>query len=363
MIAEVPVLVVASIDLIARQSFTSGLLLDLPDAVVVTHDLDAGADIGGVRRLVTDRAGIRYDDRQPLDHACLSCAVRNDLVPTLHQLVENGRWQQVVVALPVGADPGTVVALLQHEIGHGRCGRAELAGTVSLVDPATLIKDLFGDDLLAERGLALGAADRRSVGEVLARQIECADMVATSTAALGTPATLLQHLTMSHDSHASWNHLDGNELMRRRLDPATFRRRTDPLRIRPGAGRTDPDVWTLDLTSSRAFHPGRLQERIEDLGRGAFRARGYFWLPTRPDTLCVWDGGGGQLSIGRAGFWRPQRPSTRLIVTGIHLADRARVADAFGDVLLTASETAATQSWVGRTDGFGPWLDEHSAAA
>ncbi len=363
MTAAVPVLVVAAIDLIARQSFTSGLLLDLPDAVVVTHDLDISLDGGGVRRLVTDRDGVRYDDHQPLDHACLSCAVREDLMPTLHQLVEDGRWQQVVVALPVGADPVTVVKLLHHEIGHGRCGRAELAGTVSLVDPARLVEDLFGDDLLAERGLALGAADRRSVGEVLARQIECADLVATSTAAHGTPATLLQHLTMSLEPPTSWNHVNGNELMQHRLDPAAFRSRTDSLRIRPGTARTDADVWTLDLTSSRAFHPGRLQERIGDLGRGAFRARGHFWLPTRPDALCIWDGGGGQLSIGRAGSFRPQRPSTRLIVTGIHQPDRARVADAFDAVLLTASEAAATQSWVGRSDGFEPWLDEHSAAA
>ena len=360
MTADVPVLVVAAIDLIARQSFSSGLLLDLPDAVVVTHDVDAILDGGGVRRLVTDRHGVRYDDHQPLDHACLSCAVREDLVPTLRQLVEDGRWRQVVVALPVGADPVTVVTLLQHEIEHGTCGRAELAGMVTLVDPATLVEDLFGDELLAERGLALGAADRRSVGEVLAHQIECADLVATSTAPHGTPATLLQHLTMTYEPFTSWNHLDGNELMRRRLEPATVRSRRDPLRIPPRAARTDPDAWTLDLTSSRAFHPGRLQERIEDLGRGALRARGYFWLPTRPNTVCVWDGGGGQLSIGRAGSWRPQRPSTRLIVTGIHRGDRARVADAFGDVLLTASETAAARSWVGRTDGFEPWLDEHA---
>lgn len=361
--AVVPVLVVASIDLIARQSFTSGLLLDLPDAVVLTHDLDAAPSGGAVRRLVIDRDGVCYDERHPLDHACLSCAVREDLVPTLHQLVEDGRWRQVVVALPVGADLAEVVTVLQREIDRGGCGRAQLAGAVSLVDPATLIGDLFGDDLLAERGLALGAADRRSVGEVLARQIEAADPVATSSPAVGTPATLLQHLTMSLEPPTSWNHLDGNELMRHRLDPTAFRARSDPLSIRPDRARTDADVWTLDLTSTRAFHPDRLHERIEDLGRGAFRARGHFWLPTRPDSLCVWDGAGGQLSIGRSGSWQARRPFTRLIVTGIDPADRARVADAFAEVLLTASETAVAANWVGHSDGFEPWLDEHSAAA
>ena len=151
--------------------------------------------------------------------------------------------------------------------------------------------------------------------------------------------------------------------MRRRLDWTTFQERTDPLSIPPHAARTDPDVWTLDLTSSRPFHPDRLHERIEDLGRGAFRARGHFWLPTRPDAVCVWDGGGGQLSIGRSGSWHSRRPSSRLVVTGIHVADRTRVADAFADVLLTDAETIAGHSWVGRSDGFEPWLDEPIHAA
>ena len=363
MTGTVPVLVVASIDLVARQSFASGLLLDLPHAVVVTSDLDDGVAGDGLRRLVTDRDGIRYDDRTTLDHACLSCAVREDLVPTLAQLVEDGRWQQVVLALPVGADPRTVVDLLEHEIRRGGCGRARLAAVVSLVGPDTLVEDLFGDDLLAERGLALGAADRRAVGEALAAQIECADLVATSVAAVGTPATLLQHLTTSFEPAVSWNHLDGNELVRRRLDWTTFRRRTDPLHLPAQLGRPDVDVWTLDLISSRAFHPDRLHERIEDLGRGAFRARGHFWLPTRPDTICLWDGSGGQLSIGARGSWYGQRPSTRLVVTGLDPADRARVADAFAEVLLTAAETAAVGDWAGRDDGFEPWLDEHATAA
>jgi len=354
---------VASIDLVARQSFTTGLLLDLPHAIVLSHDFNAEVDGGGLRRVVTDRDGIRYDEQHALDHACLSCAVREDLVPTLFQLVEDGRWHQVVLALPVSADPQTVVSLLQREIHHGRCGRAELASIVSLVDPITLVDDLFGDDLLAERNLALGAVDRRAVGEVLARQIESADLVATSAIAEGTAATLLQHLTMAVEQPTCWNHLDGNALVQRRLDWTAFKKRTDPLSLPPHAARTDPDVWTLDLTSSRAFHPDRLHERIEDLGRGAFRARGHFWLPTRPDAVCVWDGGGGQLSIGSCGSWNSRRPSTRLVITGLNPVDRTRVADAFADVLLTAGETVAARSWAGRSDGFEPWLDEHSNAA
>lgn len=357
----VPVLVVASIDLVARDSFVSGLLLDLPRAAAVSHDFDPAAEGGGLRRVVLDRDGVRYDDRRQLDHACLSCAVREDLVPSIAQLAGDGRWHQLVVALPVSADPQTVVALLHHEIAQARCGPVALAGVVTLVDPATLTDDLFGDDLLADRGLALGDVDRRAVGEALARQIECADLVATTAEASGLPATLLQHLTGPSVAAVGWNHLDGGELMAGRLDRDSFERRTNPLQLRRPVARTDGEVWTLDLASARPFHPDRLLERIEDLGRGAFRARGHFWLPTRPDALCVWDGSGGQLSIGRAGSWGRSRPSTRLVVTGLDPADRTRVATTFRDVLLTQAEAVAATSWVGQQDGFEPWLDDRAA--
>lgn len=361
MTRPVPVLVVASLDRVARDSFVSGLLLDLPRGVAVSHDFDPVTEGGGLRRLVVDRSGIRYDDHRQLDHACLSCAVREDLVPSIAQLTGDGRWDQLVVALPVSADPHTVVALLHHEMELASCGPSVLAGVVALVDPTTLVDDLFGDDLLAERGLALGAVDRRAVGEVLARQIECADLVATAVEPVGMPATLLQHLTGPVTPAVGWNLLDGAELMRSRLDRRTFQRRTHPLHIPRAPARTDRGVWTLDLSSPRPFHPDRLWERIEDLGRGAFRARGHFWLPTRPDALCIWDGSGGQLSIGRAGTWGHRRASTRLVVTGIDPADRTRVSATFGDVLLTDAESADASSWAGEQDGFEPWLEDRTS--
>jgi G3E family GTPase len=120
-------------------------------------------------------------------------------------------------------------------------------------------------------------------------------------------------------------------------------------------------VWTLDLRSWRPLHPERLRHRIGDLGGGARRSRGRFWLPTRPSTTCCWDGAGGQLSIGSVGPWLGNQPSTRLVVTGID--DPSRVEAAFDEVLLSDAELAKGLSrWQGTDDGFDPWLGEPAAA-
>ena len=359
--ASVPLLLVTSMSLVLKQSFVSGLLLDLPGTAVLSHDVEPG-DGGAVRRRVVDWTGVVYDDRTELDHACLSCAVRGDLVPTIAQLAQDGRWAQLVVALPVGAEPQPVVALLEPALKGSGCGPAALAAVVSLVNPSRLVDDLFGADLMAERGLAMGEKDRRAVGEALAHQMEGADVVATGSEAQGREAVLLQHLAPLRAQVRSWNELDGADLLQRRFNWDKFHQRSDPLLVAPAATDDDEGVWTLDLMSVRPFHPARLRERIEELGLGSFRSRGRFWLPTRPRTVCAWDGAGGQLSIGNAGSWASSRPSTRLVVTGIDPAERQRVAAAFDEVLVTPGELAAID-WTSTYDSFGAWLDAYSTAA
>lgn len=361
--ATVPVIVVASMDPVVRQSFCAGLLLDLDAAVVVQHDLRVGAVGGGVRRVVLDRSGIVYDDEQPLEHACVACAVREDLVPTVAQLAADGRWRAVVVALPVTADPQTVVSALSHAVETRDLGPARVAGVVALADAETLLHDLFGDDLLVERGSALGEVDRRAVGEALARQLESADVVGVTGAVDDTVHAVVQRLAPVAGAPRPWADVVGAELIVRRLPWAVARRRTDPLAV-TGAGLPDRDgVWSLDLAASLPFHPDRLMALIEDLGCGRLRSRGHFWLPTRPGEIGVWDGAGGQLSVGAYGTWGTRPPSTHLTYVGVRAAERSRVADAFAQALVTPAELRRVDAWIGRTDGFEPWLGERRSAA
>ena len=69
----------------------------------------------------------------------------------------------------------------------------------------------------------------------------------------------------------------------------------------------------------------------------------------------------GQLSVGAYGFWATRPPSTHLRYVGIDAADR--IAEAFAQTVLTPVELRRPDRWVGRDDGFEPWLGtRHSAA-
>lgn len=365
MTSLVPLTILTSTDPVLRDSVIMGLVLDSPGVLVVRHDLVTAPDGTALRRVVLAGDGVLEDVVVPLDHACLSCAVRHDAVPTLRRLAAGGDADALVLALPVSADALPVTRTLVPETHQG--GMLEglrLAAVVTTVEAGTFAHDLLGDDLLAERGLALTPDDRRSVGEAVAAQVAHADVVLTAGAAPGVSSDLLDHVRAADGVRIDGlHHVDPHRLFEHRHDPAVGETRTDLRRSATSKGPTAHGVWTLDLRSERPFHPQRLLERIEDLGARRVHSRGVFWVPTRPDSVCLWDGSGGQLSIGEIGPWGLLGPRTRLVVTGTgHEAPGLRAA--FEAALLTPEEwRAGLAPWLGATDVLEPWLgDRHHPA-
>ncbi|MEH3075596.1 MAG: GTP-binding protein [Quadrisphaera sp.] len=363
---RLPVTAVTAVDAASRDAAVLSVQLDAPDTVVVRHDL-SGAGQGLLRRVVSDGTGVLEDVVVPLEHACLGCAVREDLLPTLLRLAEEGRWSAALLALPLASEPVSVVRGLLGELGGAAAGRAvrqrlRLAGVVLAVDGAAATDDLLGDDLLDERDLAHGDDDARSVGEVLARQLRGADLVLAPGADERTRA-LLEHLALpgAVDPRGA-SETGAAHLLRRRHDPSASRYWDDPRTAAPSGAPDAHGVWTLDLHDWRPAHPDRLRENLEALAGGRLVGRGRFWLPTRPGSVGAWDGAGGQLSVGDAGPWNatgaPVERSTRLVVTGVD-EDPARVREAFSASLLTEAELVrGLASWAGRSDGFEPWMGD-----
>ncbi len=364
--ARTPVVVLSSIDPVERDAVVAGLLVDAPRVVAVRHDIHDDEDGGTIRRVVADASGVVEDATVPLEHACLSCAVREDAVPTLARLAADGRWDAVVLALPVSAESLPVVRALGWAMRAGEpLARLRVADVVATVDLATFEHDLLGDDLLDERGLGLTDDDRRSVGEALAAQVAHADLVLVTGDATDHPVAsdLLDHVRAADGRRTDGRYGAGvADLVAREHRPATAERRLDPAHVAPVPGApTAHGVWSLDLRTRRPFHPERLLHGVHRLGEGPLRSRGRFWVPSRPDTLCVWDGAGGQLSIGAAGPWPTERADTRIVVVGTG-AEAPALREAFEDVLLTPAEVrAGLTAWLGQPDVLAPWLGERAA--
>lgn len=356
--AGAPVAVVTGIAEAPMAAATIALQWDLPRAVVVQHRIDVTQQ--QLHRVVSDVTGTVDHTVIDLEHACVGCAIREDVVPILHQLTQDGRWDAVIAHLPVGAEATQVCRVAAYEGPTG----LRIAGVIAALDGVTIVQDLLGDDLLCERGLHSSVDDERGVGEAGAAILEYADHVAlngeTQDKGLALAAALARPgVPMVGDCSL----LDAGALLagRRRHDDAE--RWVAEVRRAPVRPSAHDDVWSLDLHSTLPLHPDRLLGAIEAIGGGPRRSRGCFWLPSRPGEICGWGGAGGQLSVGSVGAWGMSQPLTRITVTGLDDgADAVRAA--FERCLLTGPETAARGThWQMSQDGFEPWLGPITRAA
>lgn len=363
-----PAFVVTAIDGSAQAAATLGLQFDLPGVVVVHHRLD----IPGQRlyRTVADITGVLEEVEIDVAHACATCALREDMLPTLQRLAEIGRWEAIVARLPLSAEATQLCQLLDRE--PAAASDVRIAGVVCALDGASLVEDLTGDDALVDQGREAYPDDERGVGETLAGLIEYADVVSAHTPdlnpAAGPGLGLVRALARPGAVVAPvWPGLDADALLDGLRDQAAADAWASEVRRDPLPERLPDGTWRLELCSDRPLHPERLNAQVETLGSHRHRARGCFWLATRPGDVCGWDGAGGHVSIGSVGRWRPgEAPFTRIVVTGLTGEPGAmdRLRSAFERCLLTDAEIAERgPCWEVRRDGLEPWLGSiHQAA-
>lgn len=299
-----PVLLVAGLHADARRRAVDRLLRDVPGSVVVHHDLSAAAS-GTVRRTVRDLSGPRAYDEIPLVDGCACCALREDLLPELRRLAEEGTPRLAVVELWDSVEPRTVAELVA---AHG-AGVLRLANVMTAVDPALVLPTLGNGDDLAEAGLAAAATDRRTVGDTFARQLEYPAVHVLADPGAADPDDLAL-LTQLHPT-ALRVPLDSAEPAR--LAFAGFDVEAAAVAQHPACARLPQDadeagVATLVWRGRRPFHPERLYAALEELCCAAVRSRGRFWLADRPDTLLSWDAAGGALCVESVGPWLASLP-------------------------------------------------------
>ncbi len=347
-----PLVLLTGIDPEALASAMIALQWDVPGAVAVRHEIDVEDQV--LTRTVSDASGIVERVHLDLDHACVSCALREDIMPTLVRLADDGQWSTIIAHLPVSSDATQVCRVLDHDDSLART--LHVASVVAVVNGPTVRADLLGDDLLRERGLETSATDNRGVAEAHAALIEYADAAVIVGDVEPTDRHLVSMLQRP-DAMGAVGHLDLDtaRLVSGRRPHQAAENWVHPAHATPVGLLQTGRAWTIELRSDRPFHPQRLLDNIGALGGGARRSRGCFWLPTRPDRIEEWDGAGGQLSVGPCDH-DDIGPHTRILVTGVD-DGRDALQALFHHCLLTDAELAERGTiWECETDGFEPWL-------
>lgn len=306
---RLPVVVVAGLHADHRRSAVEELARGAVDAVVLHHDL-RDASRGVVHRRLRD-AGGEFDPADvPLLNDCPCCALREDLLPRLLRIADEGRHGLAVVELWGGSDPHPAVEVIAGGEVDGRplAEAVELAGVVAAVDADRLTSELSVPDDLVEHGEHTAPEDPRTRAEALAHQIEYATTLAVPRATAHTPG--LAMLRQLHPT-ARVVRLATGALTRAALggfDVAAARDRVNPALALLPQEHDEGGVTTMVWERRRPLHPQRLHEALELLVPAAQRSRGRFWLANRPDLILAWDAAGANLAVEECGPWLSALP-------------------------------------------------------
>ncbi|MGW4889577.1 CobW family GTP-binding protein [Streptomyces murinus] len=308
--SRLPVAIVAGPHADARRAAVEEILRTVPGSVALHHDLTSAVD-GAVHRTVRDAGGPLSGGDAPLVNDCACCALREDLVPELLRLADQGEHRLAVVELWDSVEPQAMAAVVA-----GVGAPLVLTGVATAVDPALVLPYLSNGDDLIEVGLAAAPTDQRTVGDAFARQLEYPTVIAVVEGgscgddvecADETDRALLDQLTPGARKVPVTSGELGAALL------AGFDADAGAARVHPACALLPQEcdehgVSTLVWRGERPFHPGRLYAALEDLTCAAVRSRGRFWLADRPDVLLSWDAAGGALCVESAGPWLAALP-------------------------------------------------------
>lgn len=262
-----------------------------------------------------------------MTNGCICCTLRDDLLVEVRRLAEAGRFDYLLIESTGIAEPLPVAASFDYRDADGDSlsDVARLDTMVTVVDALTLTRDFASHDFIAERGESLGAEDPRSLVTLLTDQMEFADVIVLNKATDAGP-----------------KRLDQARRIVRALNPGARLIETDFGHVAPEAifntGLFDFDkahlhpMWAKELYGfanhvpeteeygissfvyhARApFHPARIRAVLGGALPGVIRAKGHFWIATRPDWAVEFSLAGASATITPLGRWWASLPAERL---------------------------------------------------
>ncbi len=249
---------------------------------------------------------------------CICCTLRDDLLTEVRRLSAEGRFDYLLIESTGIAEPLPIAATFdfRDEQGLSLSDIARLDTMVTVVDAANLLADFGSRDFLRDRGETAGEEDSRTLVDLLTDQIEFADVI-----------------VLNKISAVDAQKLGAVRAVVKSLNPDARLIETDyskvPLSEVLGTGRFDfakasaHPVWFKELNgfkdhvpeteeygvssfvyrARRPFHPERFHDFLCETWPGLVRAKGLFWLATRPSRVGEMSLAGAICQTGNIGRW------------------------------------------------------------
>ena len=269
----------------------------------------------------------RTDERLvEMTNGCICCTLRDDLLDEVRRLSQEGRFDYLLIEGTGIAEPLPVATTFdfRDEDGESLSDVARLDTMVTVVDAANLLKNYSSQDFLRDRGETAGAGDDRALVDLLVEQIEFADVIVMNKVSDASPRDLdaARRIVRALNPDAELIETDFAQVpLDKVLDTGRFdfgKAEQHPLWFKEMNGFKDhvPETEEYGIRSfvyreRRPFDPMKLKAFIDGSWPGVVRAKGFFWLATRPHHVGEISQAGALIRTSKRGLWWASVPRHR----------------------------------------------------
>jgi G3E family GTPase len=253
-----------------------------------------------------------------LSNGCICCTLRGDLLDAVREIAATGAYDTLIIEGTGVAEPLPIATTFEFrdDAGQSLSDLARLDCMVTVVDAVNLLRDFGSHEFLRDRGQHTGHEDSRTLVDLLTDQLEFADVVVVNkidavsanqleavrgvVSALNPRAkvyeTVNSRLEAAAVLHTGLFNLEDAETA-----PRWHQELFEPHHHTPET--EEYGVSSLVFQASRPFHPEKLAAILRADWPGLIRAKGFFWLATRPDWVGELSLAGAMCQTKGAGKW------------------------------------------------------------
>lgn len=298
---------------------------DLKVAVIVNDMGEVNIDAALVEKSGANLS--RTEEKMvEMSNGCICCTLREDLLKEVASLAKSGKYDYLLIEGTGIAEPLPIASTFEFrdEEGFSLSDYTRLDTMVTVVDGANFLKDYSSAQFLKDSGESLGEQDERKIVDLLVEQIEFANVVVInkcdciSTEELGAVKSIVRALNArAHILESIQGRVDLSEILGTCLF-SLAEAQEHPLWAQELYNYKDHVPETLEYgirsfvyRARRPFHPQKFYDFLNKEWPGVVRAKGFFWLSTRPDFVGEVSQAGMFVRHQGIGRWWAEIPKNR----------------------------------------------------
>lgn len=268
-------------------------------AVIVNDMSDVNIDAALVEKGGADLS--RTEEKLvEMSNGCICCTLREDLLEQVRQLSKEKRFDYLLIESTGISEPLPVATTFdfRDENEQSLSDVSRLDTMVTVVDAANLIKNYSSTDFLKDKGEVAGEADERTLVDLLVEQIEFANVILLNKVDLVSEKELKIIRAVIRGLNAKAKIIETtnskvamNEVMNTNLYDLK-EAQNHPLWAQELYNPDDhtPETEEYGVTSFvyRArdpFDPEKIHSFFNQEWPGIIRAKGFFWISSRPNFV------------------------------------------------------------------------------